>query len=208
MDRFDPDVVIAVVGPLLTALLAGVGLLLKEWRTRRRWEHRRDEIIEQGRRQVAFISDWVVAYDTLKVPDQDREPLLDRARHDLDEIYDSVAAQTRATAEQRPARRSREAYVRSVLLLGVRRPWAKISRILYLAALAYALLSGALLAGFTLSDDEMPFYTEIGVAIFVTGFSLIPAALLHVLTRYLDRPSHRTRASVDGIFAEAPESST
>jgi hypothetical protein len=201
MDDVPAELVVAVVGPLLTAVLAGSGLLLKEWRNRRRWEHRRNEILEQGRREVAFISDWVLAYDNLKVPDPDREPLVARARRDLDELYDSVTSKTRQAAEQQPARRSRVAYLRSVLLVGVRRPWAKVSRVLYLATLGFALMSGALLVSFSIGDTGIALGTAVGTAVFITGFLLIPAALLHVLTRYLDRPPAATLASVDDYAA-------
>jgi hypothetical protein len=201
MDWSEPDIVVALVGPLLTALLAGTGLLIKEWRTRRRWEHRRDEILEQGRRRVAFISDWVVAYDNLKVPEQERTSVLARARADLDELYDTVAAQTRAAVAQRPQRRSRQDYARSLLLTGIRRPRAKVSRVVYLTVLAFALLSGVLMTTLSFSGDELPFLAELGVAVFATGLYLIPAWLLHVLTRHLDRPSPGTLVPGDVIAA-------
>ena len=42
---------------------------------------------------------------------------------------------------------------------------------------------------------------ELGVAVFATGLYVIPAWLLHLLTRHLDRPSPGTLVPVDGIAA-------
>ncbi|WP_122262719.1 hypothetical protein [Ornithinimicrobium cerasi] len=188
---------VAVVGPLLTALLAGAGILLKGWRSRRRWEHRRDEIIEQGRRQVAFISDWVAAFDHLTMPETDRTSATARAQRDLEAVYVAVTTQTRTLVEHRPVRRTRADYARIVLLSGVRRPWAKVSRVAYLAVLAFALLSGALMTSLSFGLDDVPLSGEIGIAVFATGLYLAPAAVLHVVTRYLDRPGGNVRTAPD-----------
>lgn len=193
----DAQVIATIVGPVLTAALAGLGLLLKEWRTRRRWEHRRDEILDQGRKQVAFISDWVVAYGHVTGPGGSQEAPLTQARRDLDAIYEQVATQTRSAAEQRPDRRTRADYVSILLLRGVRRPWARVSRVFYFAFLGTAVFSGVIMTTFSFTDDELPFVQQLAAAVMVTGVYLVPVALLHVLTRHLDRPRGGPRLAPD-----------
>ncbi|MDO5740634.1 MAG: hypothetical protein Q4P07_10850 [Ornithinimicrobium sp.] len=189
------SVFVAIVGPLLTAVLAGLGVLIKEWRTRRQWEHRRDEIIDQGRKQVAFISDWATAYGNLDVSSGDRSEPLRQAQQDLDALYRSVANQIDKTARQRPQRRGPEFYATWIFLTRVRRPWARVSRVFYLLALGWALFSGLIMALFSVNDDEYPLSAELAIAFSVTLVYLVPVALLHILTRNLDRPPGGIRAA-------------
>lgn len=187
----EQDLLIVVLSPIITAAVAGLGLLIKEWRDNRRWEHRRSQVLDQGTKQVTFIASWLTAYSTLG-EDQRHSPEhrahLDRARTDLDEVYESVNARVEEVERQRPVRTTWASLISSVLLLGVRRPWAKVVRVAYLGVLTMALALGLLMATTSVEGSGLGWLWQVGLSVAFTAFYLVPAGLLHVLARFLDRP--------------------
>ena len=185
------EVVIALLSPLITAAVAGLGLLLKEWRDNRRWEHRRAGVLDRGTRQVAFIAGWLTAYGNLGEEDArspEHRAHLERARSDLDAVYASVNAQVEEVEAHRPARTTWASLASSLLLLGVRRPWAKVVRVAYLGVLLLALSLGLMMATLSVEGSDVGWLAQVGIAVAFTVFYLVPAGLLHVLARFLDRP--------------------
>ncbi|GAA5163867.1 hypothetical protein [Ornithinimicrobium tianjinense] len=184
------EIVIALLSPLITAAVAGLGLLLKEWRDNRRWEHRRAAVLDQGTRQVAFIAGWLTAYGNLG--EEQRGPEhgahLERARSDLDAVYASVNAQVAEVEAHRPARTTWATLASSLLLLGVRRPWAKVVRVLYLGVVLLALSLGLMMGTISMDGSGISVLAQLGISAAFTAFLLVPGGLLYVLARFLDRP--------------------
>ncbi|WP_152189777.1 hypothetical protein [Georgenia satyanarayanai] len=186
------DIVIAVVSPLLTAVLAGVGLLVKEWRLERQWEHRRNEILDDGRKRVQFISEWATAYGELALTEPERQ-LLATAREDLAALYRSVWEQAEGLAQERPERRSVRGYTASILLAGVRRPWARVVRALYFVSVLAALSMTAVTIAVSFEMQGTSAVSTIVVTVIFTAILFLPAVGLHALVRVLNRPDRGSR---------------
>lgn len=196
--------VVTVVSPLLTAALAAVGLLVKEWRQERRWEYRRDTLLEQSRKRVGFISEWAAAYERLAGERPDPDLPLTRAREDLSALYDTVSERLERLAEQRPRRRSVRSYARSILLTRVRRPWARAVRLIYYTSLVLALLLTLIVVPISFQQEDLPVLGQVAVLAIAVAIYFLPAVALHAVTRFLDRPRARDRQEVVAPPAGAP----
>jgi hypothetical protein len=58
----DPEIVAALIGPVLTALLAALAVGFKEWQRRRHTVDQRHETLRQAADEVAFIDARLTAY--------------------------------------------------------------------------------------------------------------------------------------------------
>lgn len=184
----DGDLLGQVLSPLMTAALAGLAVLLRDWRQSRRWEHRRDRILTQGRAEIGYIQDWLEAYGQVSAADPAAESRTTRAVTDLERSYAGVWRELARAEAERPGHRSMSWWVSVLLLRGVRRPWARLVRVVYLVSLVGAVLAAVVWIplGIDYGDPDVAF--EVVVAVLTTGLLAVPVALLHWLARSLDRP--------------------
>ncbi len=186
----DPEIVAALIGPVLTALLAGTALGLKEWRSRQLREDRRQETLEQAASEVAFIDAWITTHAKLASAEAHRERSV-RALSDLERSYEVMATAYREAA-QAPKPRTTLDRLGRVLLLRLQRPGAKVVRVFYFIFLALGFLFTWAGISQGLSPGESLGFTIL-VGMTFTLLSFIPAIGLYVLARLLDRPKRERR---------------
>ncbi|WP_109473591.1 hypothetical protein [Ornithinimicrobium cavernae] len=174
------------LGPLLTAAIAGLGVLLQEWRTQRRWENRERLILEHGLHEVSFIAQWSQAHATLADGDPERDHRVARALADLERAYLSVEEKLRAVQAERPERSDLVSFGRSLLLLGVRRRWARAVRVTYYLGLGWVAVSSVVMMTV---DAGTGLAAQVLIAVLLTSVYALPVWGLHRLTRWLDRPA-------------------
>jgi hypothetical protein len=134
----DPEIIGALIGPVLTAGLAGVAVGFKEWRRRRESADQRHETLQQAADEVAFIDAWLTAYAKIATEAEQRKraPL---ALADLERSYASMTASHQAAATARRARTAVDLLAR-ILLLRLRRRGAKVLRVFYYSFAALGFL--------------------------------------------------------------------
>ncbi|GAA2095988.1 hypothetical protein GCM10009841_07490 [Microlunatus panaciterrae] len=184
----DPQILAAVIGPMLTALLAALAVGFKEWRNRRDWEDRRDRSLRQATQEVAYIDAWLTAHAKVADEASHREKAA-RALDDLERSYATVAA---AVIEDQSMPRVKTLRDRAgaLLLIPLNRTRAKVVRVFYWVALAVGLLlSMASIAVAQKGDQSVAF--NLLVAMTVTLLCFLPAILLAVVAKLLDRPLRR-----------------
>jgi hypothetical protein len=125
----DPEIIGALIGPLLTAVLAVLAVGFKEWRRRRETADQRHETLQQAADEVAFIDAWLTAYAKIATEDQRRERA-PRALADLERSYAAMTASHQAAATATQNRTAVDLLAR-ILLLRLRRPAAKVLRVFY-----------------------------------------------------------------------------
>lgn len=176
------------VAPVVTAALAGVAVLLRDWRLSKRWEQQRDRIVAQGRADVGYINDWLVAHGQVAAADPDAEARTTRAVKDLERSYIAVSRQIALAEAARPEGKSGQSRVRSLLLRGLTRPWARVVRVAYYldCAVSAFFLMFFIPSIFDSSDSYSPSTSLLGTAMATVVFAL-PVILLHRLARRLER---------------------
>ena len=144
----DPEIIGALIGPILTAGLAGVAVGFKEWRRRRESADQRHETLRQAADEVAFIDDWLTAYAKI-APEAEQRKRAPRALADLERSYATMTASHQAAA---PAPRARTAVdlLARVLLLRLHRTAAKVLRVFYyvFAVLGFFFVVAGMSTGF------------------------------------------------------------
>lgn len=173
----DTQIVAAIVGPLITALLAASAVGFKQWRNAREGAHLRSETLDRHRSQVEFIDTWLQAHERVAGSDALAQQHRERAVVDLDLLYQQMA-QVMATPIPRPRNSARD-IVRSLFLIGVRGGLAQLLRVLYWVALFFGALTTA--ATMTVAPETMA-QSGLGIAIvtgvFLTVMLFLPALLL------------------------------
>lgn len=131
--------VVGLLGPILGALAAALGLWLKDRLQRRDEQFVRRTALDQAAQEVAFIQAWVAAHQTVNPVDQTDE-VRQRASRDLERVYSVLTTpmMTRSINERQP-----------IDLLGALKSWllfkkletipASLGLILYWALLLTAL---------------------------------------------------------------------
>ena len=93
----DPEIIGALIGPILTAVLAGVAVGFKEWRRRRESADQRHETLRQAADEVAFIDAWLTAYAKI-APEAEQRKRAPRALADVEPSYATMTASHQAAA--------------------------------------------------------------------------------------------------------------
>ena len=194
----DPEIVGALIGPVLTAGLAGAAVGFKEWRRRRESADQRHETLQQAADEVAFIDAWLTAYAKIATDTQQRERA-PRALADLERSYAAMTASHQAAATATRARTAVDLLAR-ILLLRLRRPGAKMLRVFYyvFAVLGFFFIVAGMSTGFRRAEESLGFVILVGMVFTLMSFS--PAILFYALARLADRPP-RTQGS---LSAESP----
>ena len=176
----------ALLGPLITAVLAVAGVWLREWWQRRDDDHRRRRTLSDAREQVGFINAWLEAHDRL-APKSVEEGVLARAESDLEQAYAAVARSLSAAApdEREPVRFRTMA--RSLFLLhALRSGWAKLARVIYYFGLVWAALWTAVGAGVIVEEAFTPINLFASVFLIVV-LGVAPAWALRSLVLWLEK---------------------
>jgi hypothetical protein len=195
----DPEIIAALIGPLLTAALAGLAVGFEGWRRRRESADLRHETLQQAADEVAFIDAWLSAYAKIATEDQRRERA-PQALADLERSYAAMTASHRAAATASRNRTAVDLLAR-ILLLRLHRPAAKVLRVLYyiFAVLGFLfVLAGMTGSTFRRGGEGWGFVILVGMVFTLMSFS--PAILCYALARLADRP----RRALTAVPAEAP----
>jgi hypothetical protein len=200
----DPEIIGALIGPVLTAGLAACAVGFKEWRRRRESADQRHETLQQATDEVAFIDAWLSAYARIATDDQQRARA-PRALADLERSYAAMTESHLAAATATPNRTAVDLLAR-ILLLRLRRPAAKVLRVLYyiFGVLGFLFVLAGMTGGtFRRAGEGWGFV--IGVGMVFTLMSSSPAILCYALARLADRPP-RTLAAVNTETPPGPPS--
>lgn len=187
----EPEIIAALIGPLITAGLAAFAVGFQEWRRRRQSLGQRQDALDQALREVTFIDAWITAHGKAAAQ-AGIQSRASRALGDLDRAYEVVAI-LHAAAAVEPRPRNGVDRLRSLLLLNVQRTPAKVLRVLYLILLVSGCLFTTIGMNQGLDTIEGGVYLNILVAMFFTLFSFTPAIAVYWLARLFDRPQ-RDRA--------------
>lgn len=189
---YDSEIVGAIIGPLLTSLLAIVAYSFQQWRTRRRWEDERNRAIEQAIQEVQYIDTWLSALQRIERIDPDHELKLERALLDLERSY-QVMSLDLADDEPRPSRRTLAQHIGWFLLVPIHGSPAKVVRVFYWIMLSLTLIWViAIMASVTdLASDGIA--VTIIASVILTALSAVPTILVAVLARHLERRTLRQR---------------
>ncbi len=97
----DKEVVLALAGPIITALLGASGFWLQEWRQGRDSSFRRRQTLARSSEMVQFIEHWVRAQQQVRAGEELRD-VHAAAQRQLDWAYAAVA---QLPEEERPRQR-------------------------------------------------------------------------------------------------------
>lgn len=183
--KWDSEIWGAIIGPVLTGVLAVLAYLFQQWRRRRRWEDERERAIGQAIQEVQYVDTWLSALQRTERIDPDHDLKLERALLDLERSY-QVMSLDLADDEPRPKRRTLAEHISWFLLIPIHGTGAKVVRALYWVMLAITALWIALLVVILSEYPADELASVIVVSIFFSGIAVIPTALIAVWARHLD----------------------
>ncbi|TQM62217.1 hypothetical protein [Humibacillus xanthopallidus] len=201
----EPQIVAAIIGPACTALLAAVGIALKSLLEQRRSHGSRERDMRVAGETVAFIASYLAAFEKLDVPPTEEAAVKARATSDLEASYRIMMAAA-GDEQQSDARPDWSRVVKATFLIPLCRPAARVVRAFYYCALVYALAVSALYVSFALTADEAQGATAVGVvtAIILLPFNVVPALLLHMWARRLERGAQAEANDLPATTPPAP----
>ncbi|MGW0310240.1 hypothetical protein [Streptomyces flavidovirens] len=121
-------IVVPLAIPIITAIVGGFSLMLKDYRKARNAEHRSKERLESAKLEVEFIRQWLQAKQLLG----SLEDAGQAAQEWLDNCYKSVEGHELREAEVTRRPEVKMATLRRLLLIGaLRSPMARFLRVLY-----------------------------------------------------------------------------
>ena len=180
------EIIGALIAPILTALMAATTVGVRSVLSRRDQTHRRERALAAATQQVAFVNAWLDAY--AKTSDsRGLDAHRARAAHDLESSYQVMMATVAAEAHAVPRLTIGDA-ARSLFLVGLKRPAARVVRTVYFVTSAITLLVLVALAAMSPG-----LWAENGVGVTIAAtmiFSLFcatPSVVLWVWARALER---------------------
>jgi hypothetical protein len=193
------QIVVAAIGPIVTALLAALGFWLRDRRLTRNSQRAYQQALDDANAQTTFIHGWLDTQKQLASPEE-YEQARARALADLQQAYVRVE-QTRETVNRQGERVTIRRIGRRLLLLdSMHTTTSRLLGSLYYLSLVWLMVSasvGALLLFIPLDDvtGSAAGDLAIGGAFFVTalGMGLAPAILLYWLVVVADRRTENIR---------------
>ena len=188
----DPSILAAIIGPLITTLLATGTVGLKSQQSARRADQERARIIGQATQEAAFINSWLSARQQLDLTADARRATDERALADLERVYATIRS-VDINTNLRHGSGSLRLVVDATLLIPLQRPWAKVVRVCYylftFCSLAFSVATTIQLFE-NMPRAEAPGYVVgyILVAVLINVIFLLPALGLWGLARALNRP--------------------
>jgi len=198
----DPEILAAIIGPLLTAVLAGVAVVARQWQTARNRQDEREQRLSRWREQIGFIDTWLTAHQKVAAQDPQAQAHTQRAVSDLELLYQQMTMELRNPP---PVTKRFTALdlIKVILLIPVRGGAAKTLRVFYYTlVLAGLLFMIATLATFTASEDGLAFDIAVGMVVTILWFT--PAIIFAVLTKAADWSARNKAAKQAGLPAPAP----
>ena len=197
-----PEVLASIIGPMLTALLAGSAVVLRAWRARRTRQDQAEESLERRRQQIAFIDTWLTAHHKVAGYDPQVRAHTERAVADLELLYQQMTTELHHPPAPHRRFTALDA-LRLILLIPVTGAGAKALRILYyVLALAGMLFIIATMATFEPSPEGLGY--DIAVAMFLTLIWAAPALIFAALTKSADRATRNALARKAGLPEPTP----
>ena len=185
MTDANTQVVLAVVGPTLTALLAGASVVAKDWRLRRDHQSRQTRLFKLAAQQVAFIDAWLTTY--MKTAGADTNSVEQAAAvRDLNEAYEMMRTAATMEPDRVPVHRAGHV-VRTLLLIPLSRPGARVVRIFYYVSIPLATAVFAVSVDSTFGLESVSVTVALVVVFFFTAIAFTPSALLWALARRMER---------------------
>ncbi len=197
----EPQIVAAIIGPACTALLAVMGIALKNLQTQRRSHDAREREMRVAGQTITFIAGYLEASEKLALDVEQRDAVRTRATKDLEASYQAMMSSVQEEQES-DGRPDWTGVVKSVLLIPVHRPAARLVRAFYYLALVYALATSALFIGGVFVEDGSSVSWPVAAftLIILVGVNAIPALVLHLWAKRLESaatfvdPAHTARA--------------
>lgn len=200
--NLDSEIIGAILGPIITALIAGLAYGVQHWRSLRRWEDERQKALQQASEEVKFIDTWLSALGRLADIDPDYEAKAQRALQDLERSYHAMAVEL-ADDGPRPRRRTLIQHLGALLLVPLHRGTAKMLRAFYwLSLLLGTLWTIALIATIGEQVETEGWAIALFALMFLVAVGLLPALGFYLWARYVDR--ERVRPVAAGIRPTAP----
>ena len=183
----EPQIVAAIIGPACTALLAVLGIAIKNVQTQRRSHGSRERDMRVAGQTVTFIDAYLAAYEKLGTDAAQQALVRERATRDLEGAYQTMVAAAHEE-QQSEGRTDWTGVVKSALLIPVHRPAARVVRAFYYCTLVYALFTSALFIGVAFAEDQssQSWSVSVGTVIILVGVNILPALLLHKWARRLE----------------------
>lgn len=187
----DSEIIGAILGPIITALIAGLAYAFQQWRSVRRWEGEREKALQQATEEVKFIDTWLSALGRLSEVDPDYEAKARRALADLERSYHAMAADL-ADDGPRPVRKSVGQHIGAIFLVPLHRTGAKVIRVFYWVLLLLATVwTIAVMATVGEQAQRDGWALSISIAFLVTLIGLLPALGLYLWARHADKEKVR-----------------
>ncbi len=188
----DTTILAAILGPLITGLLGLAAVAGKQLQRTRRADDERARIVAQAAQEAAFIDSWLAAHQRVDLPPELHRQINDWALADLQRVYATLRSVDIAVNHHATGVRWGRVW-RAALLLGVRRPWAMVVRVVYYVVSTFGLMvTVTVIAGFVAERPVMG-VGDVAYLVFLgalaTLYSLLPALALWAAARALDRPA-------------------
>lgn len=189
----DSEIIGAIIGPFLTTLLAGGAYIFQSWQKTRRWEDQQERSLAKAVQEVQFIDTWLSALDRIGDHDPEHAAKVARATKDLERSYQVLAADL-GDDGPRPRVKGPGDILGAIFMVPLQSLPAKILRVFYWLMLVIGLSWSLLIIGVS-SEGQVSLATVVGVSILLTVIGLIPAGILGVLTKVIDRSGQPTPAA-------------
>lgn len=199
----DSEIIGAILGPLVTAVLAIVAYIFQDWRTKRRWETDRERSVAQAIQEVQYLDLWLSALNRLGGNDPEWENKRQRALADLERSY-RVMAFDLADDGPKPKNRSLTEHLGWFLLFPLQHTGAKVVRVFYLISLAAAILWVVGIIAVFDTRAESGLITEILASMIVTVMGFVPAILFAVWARHLEHRHQQRRLAPTAPAPDQP----
>lgn len=172
------EIIGAIIGPLVTALLAGITVLGRQWQASKRSE----ADLEQLATEAAFLQSWVAARERLRPLNVHEQQTLSTALERLDAQYRGVRIdQAKLRQEERTPTGVRLA--RGVLLLEIVGAPAKVLRVFYWITLVFGVLGMILFIAVSTESSDNGVAATIFAAAILSAACYVPAVVMGIVTR-------------------------
>lgn len=188
----------AIIGPLVTALLATCGFLCKEYLVRRSQQRR----LSEARERIALIEQYVKVNKQASFNDPNEE-VIDRAAQDLKQAY--LSASNIEERKRFPLKFSLETTKPFLLLGRVRSRTGSTLRVAYYAVLFWTFTGAAALWAITF-EQGLNFSNVATSILTLLLVGILPAWAVYALTLKVDRALIRRKRRYRNLKGDAEES--
>lgn len=191
-----PSIVAAAIAPLITALLASVGVWWKQRRDRRDVDQERHRVLAQVHEEINVIEAWIKAYGQIASPEI-KPQAWSRAESDLERAYVRLTESLDVSRgiEARPAIGQ---HLKVLLLIPLQGWRAKVIRLFYYVSLAFVAIWISTITVLTISQPSGWGSLLSGFTVFLIANLLISVGS-YMLAHSLDRRARIKAAHQPGV---------